>query len=229
MTAAIANRVRAYRGELPRQFTKPVIAADIIFKAVMVGLDASGDAGPGGVAGIGPIVGLSMHQVDNSGGAAGDLEVRLETGQFAIIDDGVTTEADLPALMYAVDDSTISLDSTGTRQLAGVGISMDPDGAKVNLWISPLAVQDVLALGAQIVDSGVAVLVAGAVTVLSANVRADSVIITNPNGISGSTDFSYLDSDTITPGVSFTIEAKTIAHAADGDAVGNVFFAVINP
>ncbi len=229
MTAATRNRIRTYRGELPRQFTKDVIAAEQIFKATMVGLDSSGDAGPAGVAGIGPVIGLSMNNVDNTGGAAGDLEVRLETGQFAIIDDGSTTEADLPALMFALDDSTVTLDSAGTLQLAGVGISLDPDGLKVNVWISPLAVQDVLALGAQIVDSGVAVLVAGAVTVLSANVRADSVIVLTSNGVSGSADFSYLDADTITPGVSFTIEAKTIAHAADGDAIGNVFFAVINP
>ena len=82
MTAAAQNRVRSYRGELPRQFTKDVIADDIIYKAVMVGLDSSGDAGPAGVSGIGAVIGLSMHQVDNAGGSAGDEEVRLETGQI---------------------------------------------------------------------------------------------------------------------------------------------------
>lgn len=229
MTALANERLIECAGELPRQFTKPVIAADIIYKGAMVGLDSSGDAGPAGVSGIGDVIGVAMHEANNAGGAAGDKDVRLQTGVHAMTDDGSTTEAALPAIMYAVDDQTVSLDSDGTRKVAGLGIMMDPDGVSVRVLISPMIVANVIGAGARIAAMGTATLVAGAVTVSTPNVRADSIVLVTPKGISGSTDFSYLDVDTLTAGTSFTIEAKTVAHAADGDAVGPVFWALINP
>lgn len=227
MTALSDQRLIEYSGELPRQFTRDVIASDIVYKGALVGLDSSGDAGPAGVAGIGHAIGIAMHTVDNSSGGAGAKEVRLQTGVHALTDDGSTTAADLPALMYAVDDQTVSLDSVGTRKVAGLGISLV--GGKVLTMVSPLVVQNLVGNPGGIVAMGTATLVAGTVTVSTPDVRADSVVHVTPKGISGSADFAYLDVDTLTAGVEFTIEAKATDHSADTDCVGDVMWTVINP
>ena len=230
MTALSDDRTTDYCGELPRQFTKPLIAAEIVYHGALVGLDSSGNAGPAGVSGISHAIGVAMHRCDNSAGSAGDKSVRLQTGVHSFTDDGSTTEADLPAIMYAVDDQTVSLDSAGTRKIAGLGIMMDPDdSSSVRLMVSPGTVADALGNPGYIAAVGTATLVAGVATVTTPDVRADSLVVAMPKGLSGSTDFSYLDTDTLTAGVSFTLEAKTIAHAADTDAVGDVMWILMNP
>ena len=332
--------------------TKPM-AVDIGYKGGMAALNAAGNVLPAGASGALDVIGVFAARYDNSGGAAGDIDALIEHGVVHVAagtGSDAVTEADLPAIVYAIDDESVSLLNTGDRGIAGVGISLDDDGkvrVLMNPWVaialrggaSPAAVasaaldtpqhfaveavavsnvadlnafavsHDGLTLvegdtvlltaqsngaengiyvlgtvtagsapltriaaadtGTEIVpgsscfvrsgtvgadrayvltgtglitidttaqvwarrftgDSGTATLVAGTVTVSTPEVKANSTILVTPAGVSGSTDFSYLDVDTITPGTSFTIEAKTIAHAADGDAVGDVRWAVLN-
>lgn len=228
MTAAVKERLIEYSGDVPRQFTFGVEAGEKIFKGTMVALDANGHAMPAGVSGALDVVGVAMHDVDNTGGADSAKVVRVQTGVHTFANSAAAEEileADLPCVAFAVDDQTVAVTNDGDQYPAGIAIARDgTTGVKV--WISPLAAM--LAKGQNSGARGVATLVAGAVTVTCPNVRADSTILVTPKGISGSTDFSYLDVDTITAGTSFTIEAKTVAHAADADAVGPVFYVVLN-
>lgn len=94
----------------------PVIASDIIYEGAAVGENASGYMRPL-VAGD-PFVGFAVRKVDNSGGSAGDENVRLrQVGQVKL---NITSLAitDMQALVYASDDDTFTL-TKGANSLIG--------------------------------------------------------------------------------------------------------------
>jgi hypothetical protein len=115
MTTLAANVNRVFG--LGNYNAVPVIASDIIYMGAAVGENGSGYARPL-VAGD-PFLGFAEAKVDNSSGAAGDLEVNLITkGRIQLSVTGVTGVADIGKPVYAADDNDFTL-TESTNSLIG--------------------------------------------------------------------------------------------------------------
>jgi hypothetical protein len=82
-------------------------AVDIFYKGSMVCINASGFAAPAAdTSGYSDVVGVSTENVDNSGGSAGDLNVRVQAGRrFSFVATAIV-QGDVGRTMYVVDDQT---------------------------------------------------------------------------------------------------------------------------
>lgn len=98
-----------------------VLAATNIWAGTLVGVNDDGYALPATADATLAIAGVNIKRVDNTAGASGDLKVTVERGSFAMAVSGTApTAANIGAPVYAVDDSTVSLDdASGTRPFAG--------------------------------------------------------------------------------------------------------------
>ena len=82
-------------------------AVDIIYKGALVCINATGYAAPAAdTSGFSDVVGVSTELVDNSGGSAGDLNVRVQSGRrFSFVATAIV-QLDVGRTMYVVDDQT---------------------------------------------------------------------------------------------------------------------------
>ncbi|WP_435609907.1 hypothetical protein [Pseudomonas knackmussii] len=119
------------------QFSDPVAADTLIFAGALVCLDASGNAVPGATSTTLKARGVAQEQVDNTGGAAGDLSVESRRGVFQFANSTSTdqiTRADIGSECYIVDDQTVAKTSaTNTRSVAGVIRDVDSNGVWVEI------------------------------------------------------------------------------------------------
>ena len=110
---------------LARVVVRPVKASTKIFAGSMVGIDANGNAMPAGLIAGGTLycVGVSKAQADNSAGAAGDIDARIERGIFPMNNSSsgdAIGAGDIGKLCFVVDDNTVARTSaTNTRCVAG--------------------------------------------------------------------------------------------------------------
>lgn len=116
----------------------PVAADTEIFAGALVVLD-SGYA-KGGATATGLVaVGRADEHVDNSGGAAGAMQVRVKRGVFRVANSAsgdLIAQADVGGDCYIVDDQTVALTSaTDTRSRAGVVVAVDSDGVWVKIGL----------------------------------------------------------------------------------------------
>lgn len=119
MTTLAANKPRVFElNEDPLFNDIPVIADDIIWDGAAVGDNAAGYARP--LADGDPFMGFAVGKVDNTGGAAGDLYVRVaQKGNVRLIVTGVDDVTDEGATVYATDDDTFSLVDSGADKAIG--------------------------------------------------------------------------------------------------------------
>lgn len=97
----------------------PVIAADIIYEGAAVGDNGSGYARP--LAAADPFLGFAESTVDNSAGAAGDKRVRVrERGKVVLAVVGASGVGDVGEVVYASDDDTFTLTSSGNTPIGKV-------------------------------------------------------------------------------------------------------------
>ena len=97
----------------------PVIASDIIYEGAAVGENGSGYARP--LEAGDPFLGFAIDKVDNSTGAAGDLNVQVKAEgrvRLAIAALAITAN-DRPAV-YASDDNTFTLTAGGNSKIGWV-------------------------------------------------------------------------------------------------------------
>lgn len=85
----------------------PILADDIVYEGAMVGDNGAGYGRPL-VAGD-KFLGHSIVQVDNTGGAAGDKNIRVRTGKYRMVCALVGLITDVGQPVYASDDATLSL------------------------------------------------------------------------------------------------------------------------
>lgn len=110
---------------LARVVVRPVKASTKIYAGSMVGIDANGNAMPAGLIAGGTLfcVGVSKAQADNSSGAAGDIDARIERGIFPMNNSAAgdqITAGDIGKLCYVVDDNTVAkTDGSAARCAAG--------------------------------------------------------------------------------------------------------------
>jgi len=111
------------------------VSADaVIYAGALVVLNG-GYAEPGSVATTLKAVGRAEEAVDNTGGADGDVMVRVRKGVFRFKNSAAgdaITAADIGGTAYVVDDETVAkTNGTNTRSAAGTIEQVDADG----VWV----------------------------------------------------------------------------------------------
>ncbi|MEM9972199.1 MAG: hypothetical protein ACFB11_00815 [Paracoccaceae bacterium] len=101
-----------------------VAAGAVIYTGAMLMRNAAGDLLPGAVAAGGVGVGRANHDVNNTGGAAGDVTVRYKRGCFGFANGtggDEITKADIGNVCFILDDQTVArVDGGGARSPAGI-------------------------------------------------------------------------------------------------------------
>lgn len=106
------------------QNSLPVLADDIIYAGSLVGDNGSGYARPL-VAGD-EFWGICTDKADNDGGSAGDINVKVKAKFMVKVDvTGASAVTDVNSTVYASDDDTFTLTSSGNSSVG-----------KVHRWIS---------------------------------------------------------------------------------------------
>jgi hypothetical protein len=132
MTATTTDRNTGRRtgGQLVRK-----VAAAKVLAGTIACLNAAGYAVGGSTATTLVADGVFQETVDNSGGAAGDLTVRVEKGIFQFANSAAgdaITIAEIGDDCYIVDNQTVAkTDGTGTRSKAGKIYDVDAQG----VWV----------------------------------------------------------------------------------------------
>lgn len=113
-----------------------VAASNAVYAGAMVAVDSNGYAVAASADNTLTVIGRANEQKDNSSGDAGDLSVEVEIGVFKYGSIENTTDltiADIGKLVYASDDQTVSLSSSGnTRPVAGRILDRDSSGVWVD-------------------------------------------------------------------------------------------------
>lgn len=97
----------------------PVVATDIIYEGAAVGENGSGYFRP--LVAADPFAGFAQSQADNSAGAAGAINVRVKpSGRIVLSVAGVTAVTDEGSTVYASDDDTFTLTSSGNTAIGKI-------------------------------------------------------------------------------------------------------------
>lgn len=242
--ALTLERMTDFAGVTPSRGTYPIAANVRILKGAQVALDSAGRAIPATTAAGGAVrvVGKASATFDNRdgsvlGGAAGACDVEVEFGVFGWANSSAgdaLADADVGAVVYAVDDQTVAkTDNGGTRVVAG--ILTEVRNGQCYVFQSPAIAH--LALAAVEADAGVAMqkrtvtighadLDAAATTqtinvgaVLPANARILGVSLHDVTAFSGGT-VSALELDIGTAGDvdAIVAQADLAGAAVDGQA-----------
>lgn len=110
----------------------PVVASDIIYAGGIVMIDSAGYANPAAASVTNRgCVGVAVDTVDNSAGAAGAVNVKVQEGEFKF---AATTAAQtiVGSLVYAEDDQTVD-ETQGTNE-PRAGIATEFVSASV-IWV----------------------------------------------------------------------------------------------
>ena len=117
-----------------KQFSYPAAAVLCLAGTIAV-LNAAGNAEMGTTATTKVSVGVFDETVDNTGGAAGGVQVAVRRGCFQFANSASTdalTNLDIGATCYIVDNQTVAkTDGSATRSKAGVVRSVDAGG----VWV----------------------------------------------------------------------------------------------
>lgn len=106
-----------------------IIADDIVYEGAMVGDNASGYGRP--LVAADRFLGHALKKVDNTGGAAGDKNIRLRTGIYRLCCDFAVAITDVGALVYASDDATLTLTALSNSYVGRVSRYVSATKAEV--------------------------------------------------------------------------------------------------
>lgn len=144
MTAISAARNTPKRNSLPAPecVSVPVAASTKVYQGALVGINASGHAVAGTSVATSRVIGRARALADNSSGLAAAISVEVEFGVFRFDNSattGAVTAADVGRPCFAVDDATVSRDSSnGARNVAGAVVDVDSSGVWVWLGLAQL-------------------------------------------------------------------------------------------
>lgn len=97
----------------------PVVADDIIYKGAMCKINADGNLAPCASEAGSVFAGIATHQVDNTGGSAGDLDAKVKTeGLFLLTIAGADLTV-VGSLVYATDDQLVTVTGAASLQVVG--------------------------------------------------------------------------------------------------------------
>ena len=112
----------------------PIAASTTIFQGALVAVNASGLAVAGSVSTTLKAVGRAEETIDNSGGSAGALSVKVKRGVFKFKNHGADAcvQGDTLGDCYIVDDETVAkTNGTNTRSRAGKILEVEATG----VWV----------------------------------------------------------------------------------------------
>ena len=128
MTTLAKHEPRTFYGPL-ETISVPVIASDIIYEGAAIGDNGSGYARP--LVATDPFMGFAFRKADNSSGAAGDKKVEAVKRGYVKVLIGSLTQANVDDTVYASDDDTFTLTSTGNTAIGKIVEIIDASYAKV--------------------------------------------------------------------------------------------------
>jgi hypothetical protein len=125
MTTLATNEPRAFEAEEIQSLNDlPMVASDIIYEGAAVGDNGSGISRPLVAGDV--FQGFADRKCDNSAGAASAKNVHVrQKGDIVLSVVGVSSAADEHEVVYATDDNTFTLTSSGGSSIG-----------KVKRWIS---------------------------------------------------------------------------------------------
>ena len=134
MTALSADRnTREAAGQI---YSGPVAAAVKCYAGAMLVRDAAGNIKPGVTATGLVAAGRCEKYVDNTTGAAADVDATYRPGIFRWANSAAAdaiTKAEIGDDCYIVDDQTVAkTDGTGTRSVVGKVVDVDANG----VWVA---------------------------------------------------------------------------------------------
>lgn len=115
---------------------EPGVAANArIYAGAMAAINAAGFAVRASADATLKVIGMAEHRADNTGGADGDIRVRVRKGAYlygnSAAGDAITL-ADVGSTCYVVDDQTVAkTNGAGARPAAGTVFDVDADG----VWV----------------------------------------------------------------------------------------------
>lgn len=200
----------------------PVAAATKIYANSIVAMNASGYAVPASATSSLVVIGRAINSADNSGGAAGDLEINIEQGAFDFaMASGVNAlvDGDIGKLVYAQDDCTVSKgDQGGTLPIAGVFLGLytpaNNSTTRAIVQLGPSALAGMV--GA---DGSKAFTARAVITSLAAYAASGGVLTASANGAIGAQDGVTLAVGDLVILPAYTAGAATIAAADVGPYV----------
>lgn len=117
MTTLARNKDRDFEKKV-HYGDRPVIADDCIYAGAACADDGNGNIKPLATSLV--FAGFAERKADNTGGAAGAIKVRLlEEGEVVLTVATVADEDDVNETVYATDDDTFTLDSSGNAVAIG--------------------------------------------------------------------------------------------------------------
>lgn len=115
------------------------MAAEKIFQGALVKVNAAGFAAKAAVEAGSTFAGIAYETVDNSGGSAGDLEVRVENDGAFELSIASATQADVGSKVYATADDTITTtEGADKKPIVGVIVKLI-SSTKVLVKLTPFA------------------------------------------------------------------------------------------
>lgn len=129
--ALSANTTRTFEVEGKHESVQPAQAV-VTYAGSAVSRDSGGEVGP--LAASEAFAGFAIAKVDNSGGSAGDLNVPVyDEGVVTLSITGLDDNNDIGDAVYASDDNTFTLASTGNVQIGKVAqiVSLSDNTARV--------------------------------------------------------------------------------------------------
>jgi len=144
----------------------PVADDAIIYLGANVAMNPAGYAIPADKTTEGAVVvGVSEEFIDNTGGAAGAVSIRVEVGVFGFVNDAnAVTAADIGRPCYVVDDQTVADETEGSATVAGIVDSIDSSGV---VWVRHLDASPLPVSGIETVSADGAISVYTRTTLLS--------------------------------------------------------------
>ncbi len=115
-----------------RELSFPVAAATLLYGGTIVAVTAAGLAVKPDNGSAVVCVGWNKIRVDNSAGAAGDVQAQVSKDPIKIPLAGATA-ANIGASVYAIDDNTFSLTNPGGKLVCGTILTVDAGG----VWLKP--------------------------------------------------------------------------------------------
>lgn len=118
MATLAANKPRVYETSPVDEFGELPAAVDILFEG-SAATSVSGYVEP--LATTEEFFGFVDRKCDNSGGSAGDKNVRLRTRGYIVVDvTGVTAVTDVGDTVYMTDDDTFTLTPGSDKQIGTI-------------------------------------------------------------------------------------------------------------
>jgi len=152
------------------------MAVDVIFRGALLMMNAAGFIAPAAAEAGNRFAGLSRDKLDNSGGSAGDLKIKYNTGSMALLTGTGFAQTDVGVKVYASDDQTIT--KTFAANLPYVGL-IEQFVSSTQVWVK---MQEHASIGeAAIADTANAALSASTLALSTADTYTDAAVNTAVN------------------------------------------------